>query len=265
MLQVSRSRYYQYLKTSQQGNSASEQTLLLEIKGLDKLSRSSFGSRQMSKHLNAKGYAVGRYKVRKLMKKAGISCKQRRRYKVTTDSNHAHAIAANHLNREFRVSAPNRVWLTDITYLWTAQGWLYIAAVMDLFSRRIVGWAIDTHMRTELVESALEMALCRRHPLSSLMHHSDRGVQYASHHYQMLLKQAGITVSMSRKGNCWDNAVIERFWGSLKSERMNHQIYQTREEAKADIIDYIEMFYNCKRLHSTLNYVTPMQFENNFS
>lgn len=264
-MKVCRSYYYRYLRQGEQGIDARELILLAEVKALDKEARGSFGSRQMSKHLKEKGHEVGRYRARTLMRKAGVSCKQRRCYKVTTDSRHAYPVAQNHLNRQFNVSAPNRAWVTDITYVWTAEGWLYVAGVLDLFSRRIVGWAIDSHMRSELIEDALKMALGRRKPSSELLHHSDRGVQYASNNYQSLLQQSGIQVSMSRKGNCWDNAVMERFWGSLKSERTDHQRYLTREEAKADIIDYIEMFYNSRRLHSTLNYTTPVQFEKNFS
>lgn len=149
-------------------------------------------------------------------------------------------------------------------YLWTIEGWLYIASVLDLFSRRIVGWAMAHHMEESLVSSALDMALGRRQPEAGLLHHSDRGVQYASHDYQTRLNAAGITVSMSRKGNCWDNAVMERFWGSLKSERTDGRVYVTRDEAKTDVIDYIEMFYNSVRLHSTLDYTTPVQFEKQF-
>jgi transposase InsO family protein len=218
----------------------------------------------MAKNLQKKGYSVGRYKARSLMRKAGIVSKQRRRYRVTTDSRHTFPVAKNVLNREFAVATPNQVWVTDITYLWTLEGWVYVAAVLDLFSRRIVGWSIASHMRETLVNDALTMALGRRQPASGLLHHSDRGVQYASHDYQDTLKAAGITVSMSRKGNCWDNAVMERFWGSLKSERTDSEIYLTREAAKADVIDYIEMFYNSKRLHSTLDYFSPMQFEKQF-
>jgi len=149
-------------------------------------------------------------------------------------------------------------------YLWTLEGWLYVAAVVDLFSRRVVGWSANSHMRESLVNDALQMALCRRRPKPGLLHHSDRGIQYASHQYQATLKAAGMTVSMSRKGNCWDNSVMERFWGSLKSERTDGITYTTREEAKADVINYIEIFYNSKRLHSTLGYLSPMQFENQF-
>jgi putative transposase len=249
---VQRSGYYNYLKKLALPKVDNEIKLLVEVKTLDKFSRSSYGSRQMAKNLQAKGYEVGRYQARTLMRKAGVVCKQRRQYKVTTQSKHKLPVAENILNREFTVAAPNRVWVADMTYLWTQEGWLYLAAVLDLFSRRIVGWALASHMREELVEAALQMAVCRRRPAPGLLHHSDRGSQYADSDYQIALKNAGITVSMSRKGNCWDNAVMERFFGSLKSERTDQMNYLTRQEAKIDVIDYIEMFYNSRRLHSTL-------------
>lgn len=263
-MQVSRSGYYHFIK---HGYKAEDIKLIVEVKALAKLSRHSYGSRQLSKNLTAKGYAVGRYRARSLMRKAGIECKQRRRYRVTTDSRHRLPIAGNVLNRDFTAQAINQKWVVDLTYLWTQEGWLYLAAVLDIFSRRVVGWALAEHMREELVEEALQMALGRRCPPKGLLHHSDRGVQYASHAYQACLRKAGMVVSMSRKGNCWDNSMMERFFGSLKSERTDHIIYHSREEAKADVIDYIEMFYNSQRLHSSLGYVTPLQFEqmNNFS
>lgn len=263
-MEVNRSGYYRYKQAIPGKKALQEELLLVEVKLLATLSKSSYGSRTMAKNLQAKGYAIGRYAARTLMCKAGIECKQRRRYRITTDSGHKLPVADNILNREFTVSAPHRVWVTDITYLWTLEGWVYVAAVLDLFSRRIVGWSIAEHMRETMVNDALQMALGRCQPAPGLLHHSDRGVQYASGHYQATLKAAGITVSMSRKGNCWDNAVMERFWGSLKSERTDSEIYLTRQAAKADVIDYIEMFYNSKRLHSTLGYLTPLQFENKF-
>lgn len=258
VMQVSRSGYYRFIK---QGYKAENLNLILEVKALAKLSRSSYGSRQISKNLKAKGYSVGRYRARTLMRKAGVECKQRRRYRVTTDSCHSLPIAENVLNRDFTAQDVNQKWAADLTYLWTQEGWLYLAAVLDLFSRRVVGWALADHMREELVEDALRMALGRRRPSQGLLHHSDRGVQYASRAYQVCLQEAGIVVSMSRKGNCWDNSIMERFFGSLKSERTDHIIYHSREEAKADVIDYIEMFYNSQRLHSSLGYVTPLMFE----
>jgi putative transposase len=264
-MQVSRSGYYSYLKKTPSKKQQMEAKLLAEIKAAAEQSGYSYGKRRIAKHLQCQGYKIGVYAAKSLMRKAGVECKQRRRYRITTHSNHRFALASNVLNREFNVTTPNQVWTTDITYLWTCEGWLYIAGVLDLFSRRIVGWAIDSHMQESLVRDALYMALGRRCPKEGLLHHSDRGVQYASHAYQTLLSSEGIRVSMSDKGNGWDNAVMERFWSSLKSERTDHAVYKTREDAKADVINYIEMFYNSKRLHSTLGYLSPMQFEKNFS
>ena len=235
--------------------------LVVEMNVLHKKSRKSYGTRRMSQKLKYMGYKVGRFLVRRLMKEHGIECKQRRRYKVTTKSAHTLPVAENKLNRNFSVSAPNKVWVADITYLWTLEGWLYIAAVVDLYSRRVVGWAAAEHMRSELISDALRMAVFRRDPVAGLMHHSDRGSQYVGSDYQSLLKKWGIEVSMSRKGNCWDNAVMERFFGSLKSEWTYDERYLTRVQAKDDVVDYIEMFYNSDRLHSTLGYASPAEFE----
>lgn len=262
-MEVSRSGYYSYLKKS--ADEVKKERLLTEIKTIDQLSYGSYCSRRISKHLKAKGYEVGRYQARTLMRQARIECKQRRRYRLTTQSKHHLPLAENKLNRDFSAEKMNQKWVTDITFLWTTEGWLYLAAVLDLFSRRIVGWALAEHMREELVGNALQMALGRRQPSQGLLHHSDRGCQYASRTYQKRLEKAGIEVSMSRKGNCWDNSVMERFFGSLKSERTDHITYLTRAAAKADVIDYIEMFYNSQRLHSTLGYLTPLQFEHRFA
>ena len=265
VMMVSRSGYYDYLRAKPSARSLLQSKLLVELKAIAAESRYSCGKRSIAKHLQAKGYAIGVYAAKTLMKKAGIHCKQRRRYCVTTDSRHHLPIAENVLNREFQVAAPNRAWVGDITYVWTLEGWLYVAAVLDLYSRRIVGWAMAEHMKESLVSDALRMALCRRNPESGLLQHTDRGVQYASYAYQALLKDNGMIVSMSRKGNCWDNAVMERFWGSLKSERTDGQIYLSRYDAKKDVVDYIEIYYNNKRLHSSLGYVSPVQFEMNNS
>lgn len=262
-MQVNRSGYYRYVKqkdvTKESDIFATK--LVVEMKVLHKKSRRSYGSRQMSQKLKSMGYKVGRFLIRRLMKEHRIECKQRRRYKVTTNSVHSKPVADNKLDRNFAVSEPNKVWVADITYLWTLEGWVYVAAVLDLYSRRVVGWAIAEHMRTGLIADALKMAVWRRDPVSGLMHHSDRGSQYAGSDYQTLLEQWGIEVSMSRKGNCWDNAVMERFFGSLKSERTDGERYLTRKQAKDDVVDYIEMFYNSDRLHSTLGYLSPAEFE----
>lgn len=265
VMQVCRSGYYRYLGLRLKPKDGLETKLLLEVKTIANQSNYSYGKRRIAKYLQGQGHNIGVYATRSLMRKANIVCKQRRRYRITTDSNHALTVAENVLNRNFTATAPNQAWVTDITYLWTQEGWIYIAAVLDLFSRRIIGWAIESHMKTTLISEALKMALGRRCPKKGLLHHSDRGSQYASTAYQDLLNSAGIQVSMSRRGNCWDNAVMERFFGSLKSERTDNKIYLTRKEAKADVIDYIEMFYNSMRFHSTLGYLSPVQFERNFS
>ena len=188
----------------------------------------------------------------------------RRRYRVTTDSNHAQPVFANRLERDFSPSGADQVYAGDITYVWTQEGWLYLAVVIDLYSRKVVGWSMGKRLASQLVGDALQMALWnRRPPKGQLMHHSDRGVQYASKAFRKLLKQYGITGSMSRKGNCWDNAPVESFFGSLKCERVLRRSYQTRDEARADIVEYITMFYNSQRLHSYLDYQSPDQFERN--
>lgn len=262
-MEVNRSGYYRYIDqiANVKASGIAEISMIIELKVLHKKTKQSYGSRRMARQMKKNGYSVGRYKMRRLMRENGIECKQRRKYKVTTMSNHSLSVAENKLNRNFVTFKPNEVWVADITHLWTLEGWLYIAVVVDLFSRRVVGWSIKNTMHTELIKSALIMAIGRRQPASNLMHHSDRGSQYASKQYQKLLQKMNITVSMSRKGNCWDNAVMERFFGSLKSERTDGIIYATRKQAKDDIIEYIEMFYNTERLHSTLGYLSPAMFE----
>ncbi len=198
------------------------------------------------------------------MRKLGLKAKPSKRFKITTDSNHSYPVAPNHLNRQFQVDRPDRVWASDITYLWTRQGWLYIAVILDLFSRKVVGWSISQRMTSELVKKALDMAVIHRQPSKGLLHHSDQGSQYASHTYQAELKKHGMVCSMSRKGNFWDNAVVERFFRSLKTERTNHQRYASREVARRDVVDYILMFYNSQRLHSTLGYRSPTDYETKY-
>ncbi len=212
----------------------------------------------------AEGYDVGIYKARNLMKKAGVSYSYtyKKKFKQTTDSNHKLPVAKNLLDRKFNVDKPNTVWCAGITYLWTHEGWLYLAIVIDLHSRKAVGWAMHKHMKVSLVKEALAMAYFHRRPSKGLLHHSDRGSQYAAHEYQDQLKQYGMTCSMSRKGDCWDNAVVESFFHSLKVECTHEKRYASREETRTDIIDYIEMFYNSYRLHSTLGYQSPNDFEN---
>jgi putative transposase len=259
VLDVSRSGFYAYLpRHAKRSIDAEEVALFTRVKAIAAETRHSYGSRRMAKQLQEEGFHVGRAKARRLMHKAGVAVQRpRRRGPMTTDSRHSYEVAPNLLARQVDVTAPDHVWAGDITYIWTAEGWLYLSGLVDLYSRKVVGWAMNQHMDTTLVQDALQMALGRRAPATGLMHHSDRGSQYASHVYQAMLADHGIVCSMSEKGECLDNAVAERFFGSLKREWTSHGYYATRQEARADIIDYIEMFYNSRRKHSYLGYVSP--------
>lgn len=236
-----------------------------QIKQIHQKSRNSYGSPRIHAALKQQGFEVGRHRVARLMSKLGICVRPRRRFKTTTDSNHPFPIAENGLNRNFTPQQPDQTWVADITYIPTQQGWLYLSVVIDLFSRRVVGWSMAEHMRVDLVLNALEAALGHRVPADSgLLFHSDRGSQYASGDYRTALKKAGIGCSMSRKGNCWDNAVAESFFGTLKTELISSREFDTREDAKTTIVEWIEVFYNRERLHSTLNYLSPVQFEQQY-
>ena len=265
LLSVQRSGYYDWRDRPGKVIPAEELALRRRMKALFAASRDSLGSRTMVENLRQEGFEIGRDKTRRLMKQLQLKVKQKRKYKVTTDSKHNFPVAKNVLNREFSPSAPNQAWGTDITYLWTQQGWIYLAVVIDLYSRRVVGWSIDRRMKKALVIRALMMAVNLRKPPAGLIHHSDRGSQYASHDYQKLLRQHGLICSMSRKGNCWDNAPVERFFGSLKREWTGDRLYRTRQEAIADVREYVAVYYNSKRLHSTLGYTTPMNYEKNLN
>jgi putative transposase len=263
VLDVSRSGFYEYLpRHAKVSVDAEEVALCTRVKAIAAETRHSDGSRRMAKQLQEEGFHVGRAKARRLMDQAGVAVQRsRRRGPMTTDSRHGYEVAPNLLARQFDVTAPDHVWAGDITYIWTAEGWLYLSVLVDLYSRKVVGWAMHQHMDTTLVQDALQMALGRRAPSAGLMHHSDRGSQYASHAYQAMLADHGIVCSMSEKGECLDNAVAERFFGSLKREWTSHGYYATRQEARDDIIDYIEMFYNSRRKHSYLGYVSPNTYE----
>lgn len=215
----------------------------------------------MAEALKAVGIPCGRARSRTLMKQAGVEVKKRKKFRVTTNSRHNLPVADNILERQFNPEEPNRVWVSDITYVWTTEGWSYLATVLDLFSRQVVGWAMDRNITKELATDALVMAIGRRRPSPGLIFHTDRGSQYCSGAFQNLLKMNGMVSSMSRKGDCWDNAVAESFFGSLKRERVFLRHYLTREEAKRDVISYIEMLYNSKRRHSHLGYMSPREFE----
>lgn len=226
-------------------------------------SRKTYGSRRLVKALKAEGHKVGRFRVRRLMEELKLEVRYPKRFKVTTDSNHSLEVAPNTLNRQFNPIKPNEVWTTDISYVWTLEGWMYVAVVIDLYSRQVVGWAIDEHMKTSLCVNALQMAYWRKKPKNGLMHHSDRGSQYASYCYREQLKVMGMIQSMSRKGNCWDNSPTERFFRSLKSEHLNYEKFSNKKIAKLSIVDFIA-FYNGQRMHSTLGYKTPLAFEEEF-
>jgi len=219
----------------------------------------------MAKALKDAGYAVGRFRARRLMKKAGLEVKRPKRFKRTTDSRHKLPVAPNRVNQQFKVEQPDRIWCGDITYLWTLEGWLYLAVIIDLYSRKVVGWALDRQLKTSLALEALRMAYWRRKPAPGLIYHSDRGSQYAAGDYQRQLETFQMIPSMSRKGDCYDNAVAESFFHTLKTEEVGDQAYATREEARRAVIDYIEMFYNSRRLHSSLGYVSPKDFEQKLS
>ncbi len=260
LFNVTRSGFYHYQKKSKEPDPIHEE-LLEWTKKVAESSDYTYGARRMKKALNALGYPLSRNKAKKLMNEAGVFVRYRKKYKVTTNSKHKQPVFENKLNRQFIVEKPNQAYASDITYIWTQEGWLYLAVVIDLFSRKIVGWSMSSRMKAELACDALKMALWQRRPEKGVIVHSDRGVQYASKAYRSLLTTYGCIGSMSRKGDCWDNAVAESFFGRLKQERVMWRNYQTRFEAQQDILNYITMHYNSKRLHSFLGYKPPNQFE----
>lgn len=236
-----------------------------QIATIHQESRQTYGAPRIHATLRARGFGVGRHRVARLMSQLGISVRPKRRFKLTTNSNHPFPIAQNVLERSFTTTEPDKAWVADITYIPTLQGWLYLAVIIDLFSRRVVGWSMAEHMRVDLVLGALQAALGHRVPAASgLVFHSDRGSQYASGDYQAALQVAGISCSMSRKGNCWDNAVAESFFGTLKTEFIHVQSFVTKEVAKTAIVEWIEVFYNRQRIHSTLSFLSPVQFEQQY-
>ena len=260
VMEVSRSGFYDYLGSLQGSDDPDEVALKVRVMEISKEHRSQYGSRRILKQLKDEGHQIGRYKVRRLMRTLGLKTKSPKRYKITTDSRHSFPVAPNILNREFDVDKPDRFWTADITYVWTLEGWLYLAVVLDLYSRQIVGWAINKRIKKQLVLDALAIAYWRRKPSAGLLHHSDRGSQYACHDYRKRLQQYDMVASMSRKGNCWDNAPTERFFRSLKSERLSYYRFVTRQSAQMQILDYIT-YYNSTRLHSALGYKTPFAYE----
>jgi putative transposase len=266
VLKVSRSGYYAWRDRAASGQAQRRRVLVARIQAAHADSRQLYGSPRICAELRDQGVACSVNTVAKLMKQHGIRSKMRRRFVVrTTDSRHPHPIAQNRLAQQFEVPMPNQVWAADITYIPTGEGWLYLAVVIDLCSRKVVGWAADDHLRAELPCAALQMALTHRRPTGPLLHHSDRGVQYACDEYQALLARQGIECSMSRRGNCYDNAVVESFFGTMKTELIHHHTYATRNQARLALFEYLEVFYNRKRRHSALDYRSPAQYEANFT
>ena len=248
---------------SRPGRRVSDEAVLAHIKAAHAGSKGEYGWPRIWKELLSSGVRVGKDRIQKLMKLHGIKARGKKRFVVTTDSKHNLPIAANLLDRNFRPDKPDVVWTSDITYIPTDEGWLYLAAVIDLYARQVVGWSMTSHMETSLVADALRMAWFRRHPEPGLIFHSDRGSQYCSHEFQAALSGYGMKSSMSRKGNCWDNAPTESLWGSLKVGRLHGMQFETRRQAMDEVIDWLT-FYNHRRLHSTLGYISPMRFENNW-
>ena len=262
ILGVKSNNYYSYQKRfSTKSEDPTHQEMIDCVKDIAHFSDNTYGERRIQKVLNALGFPVSRHKTAQLMKEANVWVRYKKRYKVTTNSEHNKPIYPNVLEQNFNVEAADQAWVQDITYVWTAEGWLYLAVVIDLYSRKVVGWSMGSRMKAQLVCDALTMAMWQRQPKTGLIIHSDQGVQYASHQYRKLLKSNDFIGSMSKKGCCWDNAVAESFFGSLKQERVHWKNYPTRYEAQQDVMNYICMWYNSRRLHSYLNYQSPNDFE----
>jgi len=262
VLEVSRSGFYAWLKRAESRRSREDRELTEQIRQIHEESHGIYGAPRIHAVLLRRGRRCGINRVARLMRLAGIRSRTYRRFRVrTTDSNHSLPIAPNVVDRDFTAEKPDQLWVADITYIPTSEGWLYLAAIIDVFSRTVVGWSMEAHMRTSLVLNALDMALGRRQPGEGLIHHSDRGSQYASKAYRKALENRGIICSMSRKGDCYDNAMMESFFHSLKVEWIYGESLATRREAKAAIFEYLEVFYNRQRLHSALGYLSPAEFE----
>jgi putative transposase len=258
---ASRSGYYRWKKQPQSKRQKEDEKILMEIRESHKNSRRTYGSPRITEDLQAKGTQCSENRVARLMKIHGIVGKATKKYKVTTNSKHTLPVAENLLKQHFEAAKPNTVWISDITYVPTLEGWLYLAVILDLFSRQVVGWAMSDRLTSGFVVKALYQAIGRRHPASRCIFHSDRGIQYASTDFRDVLRDYGFVQSMSRKGNCYDNAVAESFFHTLKTEHVYDYRYETRAEAQQSIFEYIEMFYNRRRRHSALGYLSPVSFE----
>jgi len=264
VLSVSASGYYDWLARSLSKWAREEARLEVEIRAADKRTRQVYGAEKLQHDLAEHGIMVGICRIKRIRRKLGIRCKQKRKFKATTNSKHTLPVAENILGQQFKVTAPNKVWVSDITYVPTDEGWLYVAAHKDLFTSDIVGYAMGERLTRNLVSQSLFKAVAAKRPAQELLHHSDRGSQYCSHEYRNLLERFGLKASMSRKGNCYDNAPMESFWGTLKQELVHHRRYRTRQEAISDITEYIEIFYNRQRLQPGLGFLSPAVFEQRY-
>lgn len=263
-LSVSMSGYYEWIDRPQSKRVQEEARMEVEIKAAHLRTRETFGAERLQKDMAEYGIEIGVCRIKRIRKKLGIKCKQKKKFKKTTDSNHKLPVAENILNQKFEVLAPNKVWVSDITYIPTEEGWVYLAGHKDLFTGEVIGYALSNRMTKNLVSRSLFMAVSTKRPLKGLIHHSDRGSQYCCYEYRKLLNQFGIVASMSRKGNCYDNAPMESFWGTLKQELVHHRRYKNRQEAIQDITEYIEIFYNRQRRQSKLGYLSPTAFEKKY-
>ena len=265
VLGVSRQGYYEYVKRKPSSRWARDAELQERVRGAFHESGKRYGSPRIHQQLRRDGQQVSKRRVERAMRSQGLSARKPRRFRVnTTQRDPSHPVVANVLNREFTASRPDERWVTDITYIWTREGWCYFAAILDLYSRKVVGWALAASLSTKLPMAALQMAIQRRRPEVGLMHHSDRGCQYTSFDYRSALARHGITVSMSRTGNCWDNAVAESFFATFKNELVHRGEWSSRLQLRSAAFEYIESFYNRRRLHSSLNYCTPSEVEDNY-
>lgn len=261
VLGVSRSGFYRWRQHPEGSRAREDRRLLVQIRTVHEQSQRRYGSPRVYQALRRQGELCGKHRVERLMRKDGLQARRRRCFRVTTRSASGHPVAPNHLNRQFSVSELDTVWVGDMTYVWTREGWLYLAVLLDLCSRRVVGWAYSDRINRDLALSALTMALQQRRPSPGLLHHTDRGSQYTCCDYQTELSQQGLTPSMSRRGDCYDNAVAESFFSTLKAELKSYDHYATRQQAQAELFEYIEVFYNRQRLHSSLGYQSPVEFE----
>lgn len=265
VLGITRQGYYAFVHRPASAHVKEEAALRERLRTLHDESRGTYGSPRMLRALRAEGLRVGKRRIERALRSLALNVRTRRRFQVTTKANPAHSVVGNFLARRFHATRPDQRWVTDITYVWTDEGWCYLAALVDLYSRVVVGWALDTTLSTRLPIAALEMAIHRRRLTRPLLHHSDRGCQYTSAEYRSRLAEIGVKVSMSRKGNCWDNAVAESFFATLKTELVYRRTWPTRHALREAVFDYIEVFYNRKRLHSSIDYKAPAQLEQEYA